>query len=234
MAASPRPIPPSSGTKQAVVRNASDGAYSPKSKKRRGAVHSSSWLWLNGVCLFINIGLMVTLFIFHANWMPRQTNMVIKSHLKNRKEIWKLMAGKKTGTEAEKVDGAGEDEEQLDSGNLGGKSYSGADLPYSLGNSPNNDDYDISKQQYHVIFSTGCSDKQHWQSYMLYYSMVTSEQTGQVTRIASGCTKEEEDGLAKIHQEQIVPMGMDMPYNGKSRFHLHMTPEFGSGFHYNK
>lgn len=244
MVASPRVIPPSSGTKEAVVRNANDGAYSPKAKKRRGGVHSSSWLWLNGVCLFINIGLMVCLFIFHANWMPRQTNMVIKSHIRNRREIWKLLSGKKdaaakteskTASEAEPVEEAGE---ELDSGNIGGGAVPGSangkgELPYTLGNSPNNDDYDISKQQYHVIFSTGCSDKQHWQSYMLYYSMVTSGQTGQVTRIASGCTKEEEVQLAKIHEEQIAPMGMDMPYKGKSRFHLHMTPEFGSGFHYN-
>ena len=108
------------------------------------------------------------------------------------------------------------------------------ELPFTSGNSPNKDDYDISKQQYHIIFSTGCSVKQHWQSYQLYYSMVTSKQQGQVTRIASGCTDEEATELAQIHEEQILPMGLiGQEDTGKSRFHLHMTPEFGEGFHYN-
>ena len=110
------------------------------------------------------------------------------------------------------------------------------ELPFTLGNSPNKDDYDLGQQQYHIIFSTGCSVKQHWQSYQLYYSMVTSQQQGQVTRIASGCTDEEATELAQIHEEQILPMGLIGQKEesvGKSRFHLHTTPEFGEGFHYN-
>lgn len=247
MAISPRNIPPSPGTKESI-KNAK--ATSPRSgNKRRKSVnpHSSSWLWLNGVCLFINIGLMVTLFGFHAYWMPHQTNMVIKSHIKNRKELWKLMSAQRKGglgkpgasKEEEGAAAVGADaltEEELGGGSLKNPeegSSQAKELPYTLGNSPNDDDYDMSKQQYHVIFSTGCSAKQHWQSYMLFYSMVTSEQTGQITRIASGCSEEEAAELEEIHKVQIEPMGMDMPYKGKSRFNLHMTPEFGSGFHYN-
>ena len=99
-------------------------------------------------------------------------------------------------------------------------------LPTSPHNSPNDPDYDLSQQQYHIIFSTGCSDKQHWQSYILFHSILTSGQQGHVTRIASGCTEEEEEALKHIHNTQMEPMG-----NGK--FHLHLTPEFGEGFHYN-
>lgn len=197
---------------------------------------SSSWLWLSGVCLFINVGLIFTLFAFHASWMPKQISMVKRAQLRNRKQLWRLMAGK----DVEGGDVPGGDAEEVIGDNMEGggsaSSSSGvvADFPYSVGNSPNNEDYDIEKQEYHVIFSTGCSDKQHWQSYMLFYSMVTSEQTGQVTRIASGCSEEETKQLEIIHREQIEPMGMDMPYKGRSRFNLHMTPEFGEGFHYNK
>jgi hypothetical protein len=79
-------------------------------------------------------------------------------------------------------------------------------------------------KEFHIIFSTGCTQKQHWQSYVLFHSTVESGQTGHVTRIASGCQPEE---MEKLHATQIVPMGKHFP-NSDSRFHLHLTPEFGS------
>lgn len=241
MVATPRAIPPSSATKEAA-RNRNDDNYSPKPKTKsirrsRGGTYPSSFLWLTGVCLLINILLMTTAFIFHANWMPRATNPLTRSILRGRKRLWGLLRGVSTPQQQQ---AANDVSEEVDSGNPSADEGDLAlgqlgDLPFTVGNSPNEDaTYDLSKQQYHVIFSTGCSDKQHWQSYMLFYSMVTSEQTGQVTRIASGCSELESKQLDLIHKTQIEPMGMDMPYKGKSRFHLHMTPEFGEGFHYNK
>jgi hypothetical protein len=218
MQATPRSIPPSAATREAL--KAHQHQHNGQASKNIKRPRSSTWLWLNGVCLIMNVTLMITLFVFHANWMPSASNNVIKAHMKNRKEFFNVMKGKnKDGTL----------KEDLDSPVIVDN-----ELPYTLNNSPNSDSYDLSKQQYHIIFSTGCSTKQHWQSYMLFYSIVTSGQTGQVTRIASGCSDTEADELAIIHKEQIEPMGR-IGYEDAafSRFHLHMTPEFGSGFHYN-
>ena len=215
---------------------------------------------------------MVILFVFHANWMPRATTNVMKSHVRNRRELWKLLRGqgnpaleKPPSMESLKKEGflvevPGKNEEvkkQHDeepkskalanqaaaaaaavvaSGPVSVELSASSGLPYTKNNSPNLplEQYDLSKQQYHVIFSTGCSTKQHWQSYMLYYSIISSGQTGQVTRIASGCTDEESQQLAQIHKDQIEPMGkIGLAEGDPTRFHLHMTPEFGKDFHYN-
>lgn len=74
--------------------------------------------------------------------------------------------------------------------------------------------------EYHMVFSTGCSTFQDWQSYVFFYHAWKSGQPGHVTRIASGCKEEDEVLLRKIFQEQI---GIMSP-----RFHLHITPEFSN------
>ncbi|CAB9518491.1 expressed unknown protein [Seminavis robusta] len=82
-------------------------------------------------------------------------------------------------------------------------------------------------QEFHIIFSTGCSVKQNWQSYVLYHSIMESGQNGHATRIASGCTPDEVKAIRKIHTTQIEPMGRRSPTAQSSRFHLHLTPEYG-------
>jgi hypothetical protein len=79
---------------------------------------------------------------------------------------------------------------------------------------------------FHIIFSTGCKQGQNLQSYVLFHSIMESGQPGQATRIASGCTDVEAEVIRTLHQTQIVPMGK-RDANSASRFHLHLTPEFG-------
>ena len=67
--------------------------------------------------------------------------------------------------------------------------------------------------KYHLIFSTGCSTYQDWQSYVFFYHALQSGQQGRVTRIASGCNKKNET--------EISPMSPD-------RFCLHLTPDFST------
>jgi peptidyl serine alpha-galactosyltransferase len=93
-------------------------------------------------------------------------------------------------------------------------------LPFSSSSSSDPD------KEFHIIFSTGCTQSQHMQSYVLFHSIMESGQRGQVTRIASGCTAEEADIMVNLHETQIVPMGK-RDVNQVSRFHLHLTPEFG-------
>jgi hypothetical protein len=72
---------------------------------------------------------------------------------------------------------------------------------------------------YHLIFSTDCSKFQHWQSYLLFHSAYKVNQPGTVTRIASGCSKEEIEAENTWHQEHITKVF------GKN-FFIHFTPEF--------
>ena len=69
-----------------------------------------------------------------------------------------------------------------------------------------------------VIFSTGCSTFQDWQSYIFFFHAFKAGQPGHVTRIASGCSPEEAEDLKRLHKQRIEIMS--------DRFHLHLTPEF--------
>lgn len=75
------------------------------------------------------------------------------------------------------------------------------------------------KINYHVIFSTTCSEQQDWESYVLFYHAWKVNQPGNVTRLASGCSPEEEKTLTEFHASHIQTMS--------NRFHLHFTPEYG-------
>jgi hypothetical protein len=77
---------------------------------------------------------------------------------------------------------------------------------------------DDAEQEYHLVFSTGCSVYQDWQSYIFFFHALKSGQKGQVTRIASGCNEEDAEAIQKLHKEQIGIMS--------DRFHLHLTPNF--------
>lgn len=74
--------------------------------------------------------------------------------------------------------------------------------------------------EYHIVFSTGCSLYQDWQSYVFFYQAMVSKQPGTITRIVSGCKDaHEEEEMRKIFNEQIHPMA-------PGRFKLHITPDF--------
>ena len=48
---------------------------------------------------------------------------------------------------------------------------------------------------YHIVFSTGCSEFQDWQSIGVYSSAIAVGQRGYITRIASGCNPEQEKSI---------------------------------------
>lgn len=73
----------------------------------------------------------------------------------------------------------------------------------------------------HVIFSTDCSEFQHWQSYLLFHSAMTVRQPGRVTRIASGCSDEQRETVNAWHEEHVRRVMSD-------RFTVHFTPRFSS------
>ena len=72
---------------------------------------------------------------------------------------------------------------------------------------------------YRIVFSTGCSTYQDWQSYIFFYQAMAAKQPGTVTRIVSGCNDEEEGTLQKIFDEQIASMA-------PGRFKVHFTPDY--------
>jgi hypothetical protein len=50
-------------------------------------------------------------------------------------------------------------------------------------------------ESYHIVFSTGCSEFQDWQSIGMYSSAIAVGQRGIITRIASGCNSEQEKAI---------------------------------------
>mmetsp|Transcript_673 Transcript_673/g.938 ORF Transcript_673/g.938 Transcript_673/m.938 type:complete len:491 (-) Transcript_673:55-1527(-) len=72
--------------------------------------------------------------------------------------------------------------------------------------------------KYHLVFSTGCSPFQDWQSYVFFYHVLKSGQEGSVTRIASCGDPDDAKALRKLHDEEIRVMS--------DRFYLHITPEY--------
>jgi hypothetical protein len=90
--------------------------------------------------------------------------------------------------------------------------------------------------QYQIIFSTGCSAFQDWQSYMFFFHAAKILSQAQpplsamtnthVTRIASGCgTDQDEKAMHQLHQEQIEIMATTHNKNNNN-FHLHITPDY--------
>lgn len=59
---------------------------------------------------------------------------------------------------------------------------------------------------YQLIFSTSCHVTQDWQSYLFFFQALRVKQSGDVTRIVSGCTREEEQALREIFKALIKPM----------------------------
>jgi len=84
----------------------------------------------------------------------------------------------------------------------------------------NDDDSTTKEPTYQIIFSTDCSDFQHWQSYLLFYSAHKQNQKGYVTRIASGCKESEQTKEQAWHTEHIQSLN--------PKFLIHFTPKFSS------
>jgi hypothetical protein len=74
------------------------------------------------------------------------------------------------------------------------------------------------KPSYHVIFSTGCSSAQNWQSYFFFYHALAIQQPGNVTRIASGCTAQQAIELYHFHERYMQRMSQNVL--------LHFTPDY--------
>lgn len=78
------------------------------------------------------------------------------------------------------------------------------------------DDKDV---KYHVIFSTGCSAYQDWQSFVFFHRAWVVKQPGIVTRVVSGCNPEDQATLQSFFDSMILPMAPE-------RFRIHFTPDF--------
>jgi peptidyl serine alpha-galactosyltransferase len=75
--------------------------------------------------------------------------------------------------------------------------------------------------EYHIVFSTGCSLYQDWQSYVFFYGAVLAKQPGTITRIVSGCKDSaEEQKMREIFNDEIHPM------DPSGRLQLHITPDY--------
>lgn len=75
---------------------------------------------------------------------------------------------------------------------------------------------------YHIVFSTSCSEQQHWESYVFFYHCFRVRQPGHVTRIASGCSEKEATELQAFHEQFIAPMADP----AIQTFGLHLTPDY--------
>jgi hypothetical protein len=74
---------------------------------------------------------------------------------------------------------------------------------------------------YHIVFSTGCSEFQDWQSIGVYSSAIAVGQRGIITRIASGCKPEQEEAIR--HAMSHLP----------SNCRVHFAPNTEVRDHYN-
>jgi hypothetical protein len=72
--------------------------------------------------------------------------------------------------------------------------------------------FEETDDSYHIVFSTGCSEFQDWQSIGVYSSAKAVGQRGIITRIASGCTKDQEAALTHAMSH--------LPYPTKWRIHF--------------
>lgn len=66
---------------------------------------------------------------------------------------------------------------------------------------------DSKSVHYEIIFSTGCTTYQDWQSFLVFYFAQKSGQPGNVTRIVSGCSEEDKAKLQTVFDEKVRPVG---------------------------
>lgn len=68
------------------------------------------------------------------------------------------------------------------------------------------------RPDYHVVFSTSCSLQQHWESYVFFYHAMKVQQPGNVTRIVSACTPQQQAHEQAFFDQYIRPMRQDGRY----------------------
>lgn len=78
----------------------------------------------------------------------------------------------------------------------------------AMGFSPDQDaQLETSKDgTYHIVFSTDCGKSQQWQSYLLFFGAMRVQQSGFVTRIASGCSDSEKAATQEWHQVNEIDL----------------------------
>ncbi|CAB1116688.1 unnamed protein product [Ectocarpus sp. CCAP 1310/34] len=96
----------------------------------------------------------------------------------------------------------------------GGKRKANVDHDAWLGIAPGIAAKPASADDIHVVFSTDCSPYQNYQAIMLFHSAEMVGQKGRVTRVASGCTRDERLELEVYMMRQ------------PERFHVHFTPDY--------
>jgi hypothetical protein len=74
----------------------------------------------------------------------------------------------------------------------------------------------------HIVFSTDCSGYQHWQSIALWYSAQAVGQRGPITRIASGCTPDQQTQI----QSEWTKIDKTTTAAGHNRFRVHFSPSY--------
>jgi len=67
----------------------------------------------------------------------------------------------------------------------------------------------------HVVFSTDCGGYQNWQAEVFFHSAQLVNHTAPITRIASGCSEEEQQKISEHHSRYL-----------SSQFKVHFTPDF--------
>ena len=81
---------------------------------------------------------------------------------------------------------------------------------------PVNDNAD--QYDYHVVFSTDCSEDHDFQSYVLFFHAERVQQPGTITRIASGCTPQQRKRVQQDFDSNIRSIS--------TRFRIHFTPGY--------
>jgi hypothetical protein len=79
-----------------------------------------------------------------------------------------------------------------------------------------------SQARYHIVFSTACNENQEWQAFAFFHSMMSLNQTGDVTRIASCADADTARWVEQAFERNIKPMATS------ERFHLFVTPDFNN------
>ena len=81
---------------------------------------------------------------------------------------------------------------------------------------------------YHIVFSTGCSEFQDWQSIGVYSSAIAVGQRGIITRIASGCTADQERAIR--HSMSHLPPNCRVHFapNTKVRDHYNQVYKYAN------
>lgn len=90
--------------------------------------------------------------------------------------------------------------------------------------------------QYHVVFSTSCSDQQHWESMVFFYHAFKVRQPGTVTRIVGGCSAEQQQTQTDFFERFLQPMRPISQHqhdnqrheNYNNQFYIHFTPDYST------